>query len=420
MAIFTATAGGFNVLDTLNKLIVESGFAGIIMGDGWKNLVMIVIACVLLYLGIVKKFEPLLLVGIAFGCLLANISYFPSLSDTLNQTNALYHPELWADFLNEASPYYHSYGHIMSNAGLLDFFYIGVKAGIYPSLIFMGVGAMTDFGPLIANPKSLLLGAAAQMGVFVAFFGAILLGFTGPQAASIGIIGGADGPTAIYLTTKLAPELLGPIAIAAYSYMALIPLIQPPIMKLMTTDKMRKVKMVQAREVSKTEKIIFPIVVSTFVILLLPSTAPLIGCLMLGNLFRETGVTDRLSDTVQNALMNIITIFLATSVGATMGAETFLNIRTIYIIFLGLVSFSISTAGGLLGGIVMYKTSGGQINPLIGSAGVSAVPMAARVSQDVGRKYNKNNYLLMHAMGPNVAGVIGSAIAAGFLLSVFG
>ena len=296
----------------------------------------------------------------------------------------------------------------MSNAGLLDFFYIGVKAGIYPSLIFMGVGAMTDFGPLIANPKSLLLGAAAQLGVFVAFFGAILLGFTGPQAA------------AIYLTTKLAPELLGPIAIAAYSYMALIPLIQPPIMKLMTTDKMRKVKMVQAREVSKTEKIIFPIVVSTFVILLLPSTAPLIGCLMLGNLFRETGVTDRLSDTVQNALMNIITIFLATSVGATMGAETFLNIRTIYIIFLGLVSFSISTVGGLLGGIVMYKTSGGQINPLIGSAGVSAVPMAARVSQDVGRKYNKNNYLLMHAMGPNVAGVIGSAIAAGFLLSVFG
>ena len=251
-------------------------------------------------------------------------------------------------------------------------------------------------------------------------FGAILLGFTGPQAASIGIIGGADGPTAIYLTTKLAPELLGPIAIAAYSYMALIPLIQPPIMKLMTTDKMRKVKMVQAREVSKTEKIIFPIVVSTFVILLLPSTAPLIGCLMLGNLFRETGVTDRLSDTAQNALMNIITIFLATSVGATMGAETFLNIRTIYIIFLGLVSFSISTVGGLLGGIVMYKTSGGQINPLIGSAGVSAVPMAARVSQDVGRKYNKNNYLLMHAMGPNVAGVIGSAIAAGFLLSVFG
>ena len=410
----------FNVGDTLLKLATESGFAGFFANGGWQNLVMIVIACVLLYLGIVKGFEPLLLVGIAFGCLLANISYFPGLSADLNATNALYHPELWDAFLDPNSPYYHSYGHILTNAGLLDVFYIGVKAGIYPSIIFMGVGAMTDFGPLIADPKSLLLGAAAQLGVFVAFFGAILLGFTGPQAASIGIIGGADGPTAIYLTTKLAPELLGPIAIAAYSYMALIPLIQPPIMKLMTTDKMRKVKMVQAREVSKTEKIIFPIVVSTFVILLLPSTAPLIGCLMLGNLFRETGVTDRLSDTAQNALMNIITIFLATSVGATMGAETFLNIRTIYIIFLGLVSFSISTVGGLLGGIVMYKTSGGQINPLIGSAGVSAVPMAARVSQDVGRKYNKNNYLLMHAMGPNVAGVIGSAIAAGFLLSVFG
>ena len=309
----------------------------------------------------------------------------------------------------------------MANAGLLDFFYIGVKAGIYPSLIFMGVGAMTDFGPLLANPKSLLLGAAAQLGVFVAFFGAVLLGFTGPEAASIGIIGGADGPTAIFLTTKLAPELLGPIAIAAYSYMALIPMIQPPIMKLMTTDKMRKVKMEQTREVSKTEKIIFPIVVATFVILLLPSTAPLIGCLMLGNLFRECGVTDRLSDTAQNALMNIVTIFLATSVGATMAmAQNFLQLQTICIIVLGLFAFAISTIGGLLGGLVMYKTSGGKINPLIGSAGVSAVPMAARVSQDVGRRYNKTNFLLMHAMGPNVAGVIGSAIAAGFLLSVFG
>ena len=284
----------------------------------------------------------------------------------------------------------------------------------------MGVGAMTDFGPLLARPKSLLLGAAAQLGVFVAFFGAVLLGFTGPQAASIGIIGGADGPTAIFLPTKLAPELLGPIAIAAYSYMALIPLIQPPLMKALTNDKMRAVKMVQAREVSKTEKIVFPVVVATFVILLLPSTAPLIGCLMLGNLFRECGVTDRLSDTAQNALMNIVTIFLATSVGATMVAQNFLNLDTIKIIILGLIAFGISTVGGLLGGIVMYKTSGGQINPLIGSAGVSAVPMAARVSQDVGRKYNKNNYLLMHAMGPNVAGVIGSAIAAGFLLSVFG
>ncbi len=395
---------------------MESGFAAFFTTEGgWKNLVMIIIAFVLLYLGIVKKFEPLLLCGIAFGCLLTNLSYFVGLGE-----NALYHPELWEAFLDEASPYYHSYGHIMSNAGLLDFFYIGVKAGIYPSLIFLGVGAMTDFGPLLANPKSLLLGAAAQLGVFLAFFGAVLLGFTGPEAASIGIIGGADGPTAINLCTKLAPHLLGPIAIAAYSYMALIPLIQPPLMKLCTTDKMRKVKMEQAREVSKTEKIIFPIVVATFVILLLPSTAPLVGCLMLGNLFRECGVTDRLSDTAQNALMNIITIFLATSVGATMVAQNFLSIKTLAIILLGLAAFTLSTIGGLLGGVVMYKTSGGRINPLIGSAGVSAVPMAARVSQDEGRKYNKTNFLLMHAMGPNVAGVIGSAIAAGFLLSVFG
>ncbi len=405
-----------DILGTLLKLWNESGFAAFFMDGGWKNLVMIIIAFVLLYLGIVKKFEPLLLCGIAFGCLLSNLSYFVAVGGT----NAMYHPELWADFLNEASPYYHSYGHILANAGLLDVFYIGVKAGIYPSLIFMGVGAMTDFGPMIANPKSMLMGASAQLGVFVAFFGAVMLGFTGPQSASIGIIGGADGPTAIYLTTKLAPELLGPIAIAAYSYMALIPLIQPPLMKLFTTEEMRRVKMEQSREVSKTEKIIFPMVVSAFVILLLPSTAPLIGCLMLGNLFRECGVTDRLSDTAQNALMNIITIFLSTSVGATMSGENFLSLDTIKIILLGLVAFGISTVGGLLGGVVMYYASGKKINPLIGSAGVSAVPMAARVSQDVGRKYNKTNFLLMHAMGPNVAGVIGSAIAAGFLLSVFG
>ena len=405
-----------DILGTLQKLGMESGFAAFFLTDGgWKNLIMILISFGLLYLGIVKKFEPLLLCGIAFGCLLSNLSYFVGMG-----ANALYHPELWEAFLDETSPYFHSYGHIMSNAGLLDFFYIGVKAGIYPSPIFLGVGAMTDFGPLLSNPKSLLLGAAAQLGVFVAFFGAVLLGFTGPEAASIGIIGGADGPTAIYLTTKLAPQLLGPIAIAAYSYMALIPLIQPPIMKLFTTDKMRKVKMEQTREVSKTEKIVFPIVVATFVILLLPSTAPLVGCLMLGNLFRECGVTDRLSDTSQNALMNIVTIFLATSVGATMVAQNFLNFNTIKIIVLGLCAFAISTIGGLVGGLVMYKTSGGRINPLIGSAGVSAVPMAARVAQDVGRKYNKTNFLLMHAMGPNVAGVIGSAIAAGFLLSVFG
>ena len=405
-----------DILGTVQKLAMESGFAAFFLTEGgWKNLVMILIAFVLLYLGIAKKFEPLLLCGIAFGCLLSNLSYFIGMGE-----NAMYHPEMWAAFLDQTSPYYHSYGHIMANAGLLDFFYIGVKAGIYPSLIFMGVGAMTDFGPLLSNPKSLLLGAAAQLGVFVAFFGAVLLGFTGPQAASIGIIGGADGPTAIFLTTKLAPELLGPIAIAAYSYMALIPMIQPPIMKALTTEKMRVVKMEQSREVSKAEKIVFPIVVATFVILLLPSTAPLIGCLMLGNLFRECGVTDRLSDTAQNALMNIVTIFLATSVGATMVAQNFLNFSTIKIIILGLIAFAISTTGGLIGGIVMYKTSGGRINPLIGSAGVSAVPMAARVSQDVGRRYNKSNFLLMHAMGPNVAGVIGSAIAAGFLLSVFG
>ena len=405
-----------DILGTVQKLAMESGFAAFFLTEGgWKNLVMILIAFVLLYLGIAKKFEPLLLCGIAFGCLLSNLSYFIGMGE-----NAMYHPEMWAAFLDSTSPYYHSYGHIMAHAGLLDFFYIGVKAGIYPSLIFMGVGAMTDFGPLLSNPKSLLLGAAAQLGVFVAFFGAVLLGFTGPQAASIGIIGGADGPTAIFLTTKLAPELLGPIAIAAYSYMALIPMIQPPIMRALTTEKERSVKMEQLREVSKTEKILFPIVVATFVILLLPSTAPLIGCLMLGNLFRECGVTDRLSDTAQNALMNIVTIFLATSVGATMVAQNFLNFSTIKIIILGLIAFAISTTGGLVGGIIMYKTSGGRINPLIGSAGVSAVPMAARVSQDVGRRYNKSNFLLMHAMGPNVAGVIGSAIAAGFLLSVFG
>ena len=413
----------FNVGDTLLKLATESGFAGFFANGGWQNLVMIVIACVLLYLGIVKGFEPLLLVGIAFGCLLANVSYFPGLdavNPDLNATNAMYHPELWSAFLDSTSPYYHSYGHVLSNAGLLDIFYIGVKAGLYPSLIFMGVGAMTDFGPLIADPKSLLLGAAAQLGVFVAFFGAICLGFTGPEAASIGIIGGADGPTAIFLTNKLAPQLLGAIAIAAYSYMALIPMIQPPIMKLMTSEEDRKIKMVQSRPVSKTEKILFPIIVTIFVILLLPSTAPLIGCLMLGNLFRECGCTDRLSDTVQNALMNIVTIFLSTSVGATMVASNFLKAETLKIIFLGLVAFGISTAGGLIGGNIMCKLSGKKVNPLIGSAGVSAVPMAARVSQMVGQKANPANFLLMHAMGPNVAGVIGSAIAAGFLLAVFG
>ncbi len=403
-----------DVIETLKTLWQDSGFQSFFVDGGWKNLIMIIISCVLLYLGIKKKFEPLLLVGIAFGCLLVNLSYFgPESSD------ALYHPDLWSNFLDPNHADYHSYGAIMAHGGLLDILYIGVKAGIYPSLIFMGVGAMTDFGPLISNPKSLLLGAAAQMGVFLAFIGAVCLGFTGEEAASIGIIGGADGPTAIFLTTRLAPHLLGPIAIAAYSYMALIPMIQPPLMNLLTTEKERKVKMEQNRTVSKTEKIIFPIIVAMFVILLLPSTAPLVGCLMLGNLWRECGVTERLSDTVQNALMNIVTVFLGISVGATTAANSFLNLKTLMIIVLGLTAFAFSTIGGLLVGKIMYKLSGGKINPLIGSAGVSAVPMAARVSQTVGQKANPSNFLLMHAMGPNVAGVIGSAIAAGFLLAVF-
>jgi len=396
-----------DILATLQKLALESGFGRFLQPGGWKYLVMILIACILLYLGIGKKFEPLLMVGIAFGCLLANLP-----------GSEMFHQELWDAYI--AGDAGVTFTTIIHEGGLLDIFYIGVKAGLYPSLIFMGVGAMTDFGPMIANPSSMLMGASAQLGVFAAFFGAVGLGFTGPQAASIGIIGGADGPTAIFLTTMLAPELLGPIAIAAYSYMALIPLIQPPIMKALTTEKMRQVKMEQARPVSKTEKILFPIIVAGAVILLLPSTAPLIGCLMFGNLLRECGVTDRLSDTVQNAMMNIVTIFLATSVGATMGAERFLTLQTIKIIVLGLAAFAISTVGGLLMGNLMYVLTKGKVNPLIGSAGVSAVPMAARVSQDVGRKSNPNNYLLMHAMGPNVAGVIGSAIAAGFLLSVFG
>ena len=397
-----------NVGDILLNLWNKSGFAALFQGfgdGGWQNLVMLIIACVLLYLAIVKKFEPLLLTGIAFGCLLSNLPM-----------GGLYHQELWTKFMAHEI----GYGTVMLEGGLLDIFYIGVKTSLYPCLIFMGVGAMTDFGPLLSNPKSLLLGAAAQLGVFVAFLGAVVLGFTGPEAASIGIIGGADGPTAIFLTSKLAPHLLGAIAVAAYSYMALIPLIQPPIMNLMTTPAQRKIKMVQTRQVSKTEKIIFPIVVTIFVALLLPDTAPLIGCLMLGNLFKETGVTDRLSDTVQNALMNIVTILLSTAVGATMVGESFLTVNTLKIVVLGVVAFGISTAGGLLGGLVMCKLTGGKVNPLIGSAGVSAVPMAARVSNTVGQKNNPSNFLLMHAMGPNVAGVIGSAIAAGFLLSVFG
>ena len=408
-----------NIGEVLLDLWNGSGFAAM-AGGNWQSLVMIALGCGLLYLAIVKKFEPLLLVGIAFGCILTNLP-----------GAGLYNQELWTNFMTEGHEAYHSYGTILREGGLLDFFYIGVKTSIYPCLIFMGVGAMTDFGPLLSNPKSLLLGAAAQMGVFVAFFGAIALnllndilgikvGFTGTEAASIGIIGGADGPTAIFLTSQLAPHLLGAIAVAAYSYMALIPMIQPPFMKLLTTPEQRKIKMEQTRNVSKTEKIVFPIVVTIFVACLLPDTAPLVGCLMLGNLFKETGLTDRLSDTAQNALMNIVTILLSTSVGATMVGSNFLTVQTVSIVVLGVVAFIISTCGGLLGGVIMCKLTKGKVNPLIGSAGVSAVPMAARVSNLEGQKANPSNFLLMHAMGPNVAGVIGSAIAAGFLLRVFG
>ena len=403
-----------NIGEILLNLWESSGFSRIFsgfVGDmTWQNVVMLAIGCFLLYLAIGKKFEPLLLTGIAFGCILTNLP-----------GAGLYNQELWNNFMTEGHEAYHSYGAILRDGGLLDFFYIGVKTSIYPCLIFIGVGAMTDFGPLLSNPKSLLLGAAAQLGVFLAFFAARATGaFDALEAAAIGIIGGADGPTAIFLTTKLAPHLLGPIAVAAYSYMALIPFIQPPFMKLLTTPEMRKVKMEQTRSVSKTEKIIFPIVVAIFVALLLPDTAALIGCLMLGNLLKETGVTDRLSDTVQNALMNIVTILLSLSVGATMVGSNFLTLQTLLIIGLGVIAFILSTVGGLLGGVLLYKVTKGKINPLIGSAGVSAVPMAARVSNTVGQKYNPSNFLLMHAMGPNVAGVIGSAIAAGFLLSVFG
>ena len=385
----------------LKTIWLDSGFSQM----SWQTAVMLILACVLLYLGIVKKYEPLLMIGIAFGMLLTNL---PGAT--------LYHPELWDRFLAGEI----GYGTILHDGGLLDILYIGVKSGVYPSLIFLGVGAMTDFGPLIANPKSLLLGSAAQLGVYAAFLLAIVLGFSGPEAASIGIVGGADGPTALYLASKLAPHLLGAIAIAAYSYMALIPMIQPPIMRLLTTEEERSIKMEQLRPVSKKEKILFPIVVAAFVILLLPSTAPLIGCLMLGNLWRECGCADRLSDTAQNGLMNIVTIFLGVSVGATTVADRFLNFQTLSIIVLGLLAFSFSTVGGLLFGKLMCRLTHGRINPLIGSAGVSAVPMAARVAQTEGQKANPSNFLLMHAMGPNVAGVIGSAVAAVFLLAVFG
>ena len=390
--------------EVMSKILGSSGFAAFAGASDatgawwdWRNAVMILVACVLLYMGIGKKFEPLLLVPIAFGMLLANLPL-----------TMLF-----------AEPAYDAATH-SGTVGFMWVLYQGVQYAIYPSIIFMGIGAMTDFGPLLANPISLLLGAAAQLGIFAAFLMALMLGFKPCEAAAIGVIGGADGPTAILTASKLAVELLPAIAIAAYSYMALIPLIQPPIMKLLTTKKMRQVKMTQLRPVSKTEKIIFPIAVSIFVILLIPDTAPLIGMLMLGNLFRECGVTDRLSDTAQNALINIVTIPLGLSVGFKATGENFLTVQTLSIIALGLTAFLLSTAGGLLLGDLLYFLTKGKINPLIGSAGVSAVPMAARVAQTVGQKENPSNFLLMHAMGPNVAGVIGSAVAAGFMIKVFG
>lgn len=375
----------------------------------WQQACMLVISFFLLFLAIKKQYEPLLLLPIAFGMLLTNL---PGAN--------MFHSELWTAFLDPSSPAYHSYGAILKEGGLLDVLYIGVKAGVYPCLIFIGVGAMTDFGPLIANPKSLLLGAAAQIGIFITFLCANALGFTEAQAGAIGIIGGADGPTSIFLTSKLAPELLGPIAIAAYSYMALVPVIQPPIMRLLTTKEERAIKMKQLRAVSKTEKIIFPILVTTIVALILPDAAPLIGCLMLGNLMKECGVVDRLSKTAQNELMNIVVIFLGLSVGATATGASFLNLQTIMILVMGIVAFGLGSGGGVLLAKLMNVFSKEKINPLIGSAGVSAVPMAARVSQDEGRKADPRNFLLMHAMGPNVAGVIGSAVAAGILLSFLG
>ncbi|MBO7325034.1 MAG: sodium ion-translocating decarboxylase subunit beta [Bacteroidales bacterium] len=379
------------------------------MNMSWQQGVMLCVSFFLLYLAIKKQYEPLLLLPIAFGMLLTNLP-----------NAGMYHNELWTNFLDATHPDYHSYGAIMRDGGLLDVLYIGVKAGVYPCLIFIGVGAMTDFGPLIANPKSLLLGAAAQLGIFLTFLAANAMGFNEAEAGSIGIIGGADGPTSIFLTSKLAPHLLGPIAIAAYSYMALVPVIQPPIMRALTTKKERAIKMNQLRTVSKTEKIVFPIVITAVVALILPDAAPLIGCLMLGNLMKECGVVDRLSKTAQNELMNIVVIFLGVSVGATATAASFLNIRTLMILAMGIIAFSCGTAGGILLAKLMNVFSKEKINPLIGSAGVSAVPMAARVSQTVGQEENPSNFLLMHAMGPNVAGVIGSAVAAGILLTMLG
>ena len=391
--------------DVFSNFIDTTGFAYLIADP--RCLIMIAISCVLLYLAIVKGFEPLLLVPIAFGMLLTNL---PGAN--------MFHPDYFLKVVDGATAI--NWAELGHGAGLIDYLYLGVKLGIYPSLIFMGVGAMTDFGPLIANPKSLLMGAGAQFGIFVAFIGAKLLGFSNAEAGSIGIIGGADGPTAIYVTLRLAPYLLGPIAVAAYSYMALVPVIQPPIMKALTTKEERRIEMKQLRPVSQKEKIIFPIMVTIFVSFMLPSAAPLIGLLMLGNLFRECGVVKQLTETASNALMYIVVILLGTSVGASTSAEAFLNADTLKIVVLGLVAFAIGTFGGCMLGKLLCKLTHGKINPLIGSAGVSAVPMAARVSQKVGAEADPTNFLLMHAMGPNVAGVIGTAVAAGTFMAIFG
>ncbi len=392
--------------ETIQKILNNSGFAGIVQEPLY--LVMIVVACFLLYLAIVREFEPLLLLPIAFGMLLANLP-----------GSGIIHMEYFLAPAGADPSAYPLFSEILHHGGLADMLYLGVKLGIYPPLIFLGIGTMTDFGPLISNPKSLLLGAAAQLGIFTTYLGARLLGFTGAEAASIGIIGGADGPTAIFVTSKLAPHLLGSIAVAAYSYMALVPVIQPPIMKALTTKKERQIVMKQLRSVSKTEKIIFPIMCTIIISLILPDSAILIGMLMLGNLMKESGVVERINKTAGNELMNIITIFLGLSVGCTTSANTFLTQQTVFIVGLGLIAFCFGTAGGVLLGKLMCFLTHGQVNPLIGSAGVSAVPMAARVSQKVGQQENPQNFLLMHAMGPNVAGVIGSAVAAGILINLF-
>ncbi len=393
------------IFTNIAEIFAKSGWAQIFFTEGgWKYAVMLAVACVLLYLAIVKQFEPLLLLPIGFGMLMTNLPL-----------DGIFHMDI---FINETN--HINWEMLGMSGGMVDYIYLGVKLGIYPPLIFLGIGTMTDFEPLIARPSSLLLGAAAQLGIFFTFVGAKILGFTNQEAGAIGIIGGADGPTAIYVTTKLAPHLLGSIAVAAYCYMALVPVIQPPIMKALTTEKERQIVMTAPRRVSKTEKILFPIIVTIIVALTLPDAAILVGCLMMGNLMKESGVVERITKTAGNELMNIITIFLGFSVGCTTNAATFLNIQTVEIIVLGIVAFGVGTAGGVILGKVMCVVTHGKINPLIGSAGVSAVPMAARVSQKVGQEYNPRNYLLMHAMGPNVAGVIGSAVAAGILINMFG